>query len=150
MNDAVRHVVELQAFQSADRKMQESQGYIRAAEKDISDVKESSTEKVLKDITDALSSLKKEVKSLKERQDGHLSPKPRLNRREQNATQNRTFKCYFGGRPGHMKNKCRDFLASQSGQKRRQKHGRQPSEMSCTDSKEQPQGNLTQLNCGAS
>lgn len=150
LNDAVRHAVELQAFQSADKKMQESQGYVRAAEKDISEVKESNTEKVLKDITDALSLLKKDVKSLKERQDGHFSSQPRLDKREQNATQNRTFKCYFCGRPGHMKNKCRDFLASQAGQKRRQKHGRQPSEMSCTDSKEQPQGNLTQLNCGAS
>lgn len=150
LNDAVRHAVELQAFQSADKKMQESQGYVRAAEKDISEVKESNTEKVLKDITDALSLLKKDVKSLKERQDGHFSSQPSLDKREQNATQNRTFKCYFCGRPGHMKNKCRDFLASQAGQKRRQKHGRQPSEMSCTDSKEQPQGNLTQLNCGAS
>lgn len=29
-------------------------------------------------------------------------------------------------------------------------HGRQPSEISCTDSKEQPQENLAQPNCGAS
>lgn len=66
LKDAVRHAVELQAFQSADKKMQESQGYVRAAEKDISEVKESNTENVLKDITDALSLLKKEVRSLKE------------------------------------------------------------------------------------
>lgn len=45
LNPAVRHAVELHAFQSAERKIQDSQGYVRAAEKDISDVKENDTEK---------------------------------------------------------------------------------------------------------
>jgi hypothetical protein len=31
LNDAVRHAVELQAFQSADRRIQENQGYVIAA-----------------------------------------------------------------------------------------------------------------------
>jgi hypothetical protein len=35
LNDAVCHAVELQAFQSADKRIQENQGYIRAVEKDI-------------------------------------------------------------------------------------------------------------------
>lgn len=48
-----------------------------------------------------------------------------------------------------MKNKCREFLASQAIQKRRQKHARKSNEMLCIDSKEQTQGNLNQLNCGA-
>lgn len=74
------HAVELEAFHSADRMMQESQGdmYVRATENDTSDVKESNTKQVLKDITAALSLLKKEVKSQKESQDGHFSSQPRL------------------------------------------------------------------------
>lgn len=46
LNPAVSHAVELQAFQSAERKIQDSQGYVRATGKDISDVKENNTEKV--------------------------------------------------------------------------------------------------------
>lgn len=46
LNPAVCHAVELQAFQSAERKIQESQGYVRATGKDISDVKENNTEKL--------------------------------------------------------------------------------------------------------
>lgn len=45
LNPAVCHAVELQAFQSAERKIQDSQGYVRATGKDISDVKENNTEK---------------------------------------------------------------------------------------------------------
>lgn len=45
LNPAVRNAVELHAFQSAERKIQDSQGYVRAADKDISDVKENKTEK---------------------------------------------------------------------------------------------------------
>lgn len=52
--------------------MQESQGYVRVVEKDISEVKESNIEKVLKDIIDVLFLLKKDVKLLKERQDGYF------------------------------------------------------------------------------
>lgn len=46
LNPAVCHAVELQAFQSAERKIQDSLGYVRATGKDISDVKENNTEKV--------------------------------------------------------------------------------------------------------
>lgn len=45
MNDADGHVDEIQAFQTADKKIQGSRGYVRAAEKDISDVKDSYTKK---------------------------------------------------------------------------------------------------------
>ena len=52
LNDAVRHAVELQAFQSADKKMQESQGFVRTLENDGATVSKSKTDKVLKEITD--------------------------------------------------------------------------------------------------
>ena len=47
LNDAVRHAVELQAFQSADKKMQESQGFVRTLENDGATVSKSKTDKVL-------------------------------------------------------------------------------------------------------
>lgn len=62
--------------------MQESQGYVRVVEKDISEVKESNIEKVLKDIIDVLFLLKKDVKLLKERQDGYFFLQLRLDKRE--------------------------------------------------------------------
>ena len=44
LNDAVRHPVELHAFQSADKKMQESQGFVRKLEKDGATVSKSKTD----------------------------------------------------------------------------------------------------------
>ena len=59
LNDAVRHAVELQAFQSADKKIQESQGFVRTLENDGATVSKSKTDKVLKEITETLASQKK-------------------------------------------------------------------------------------------
>jgi hypothetical protein len=68
LNDVVRHAVELQAFQSADGMILENQGYVKAVEKDINGTKGNKTDKLLKEITDTLSSLQKEVWSLKDSQ----------------------------------------------------------------------------------
>lgn len=60
LNDGVRNAFEFKALPSADKIMHESQVWmhVRATEKDISDFKESHTEKVLKYITDVFNSLK--------------------------------------------------------------------------------------------
>lgn len=60
LNDVVRNAFEFKALASADKIMHESQVWmhVRSTEKDISDFKESHTEKVLKYITDVFNSLK--------------------------------------------------------------------------------------------
>ena len=68
LNDAITHAVELQAFQSSEVKMQETRGFVRAVEKDSPDDKSIKTDKLLKDISETLTSLKLDVKALKEKQ----------------------------------------------------------------------------------
>ena len=103
LNDAIRHAVELQAFQSSEVKMQETRGFVRAVEKDSPEDKSIKTDKLLKDISETLTSLKLDVKALKEKQSRQSSWEKRGNdiSRNQKETQNKIFKCYFCGKPGH-------------------------------------------------
>ena len=70
LNDAIRHAVELQAFQSSEVKMPETRGFVRAVEKDSPEDKSIKTDKLLKDISETLTSLKLDVKALKENRVG--------------------------------------------------------------------------------
>lgn len=72
-NDAIRHFIELQAFQSSWMKMQETRGFVRAVEKDPPNVRSTQTDQLLKNIAETLTSLQLDVKALKEKQSRELS-----------------------------------------------------------------------------
>jgi hypothetical protein len=107
LNDAIRHAVELQAFLSSDVKLQETKGFVRAVERNPPNIKSSETGQLLKNITEILVSLQSDLKALKDKQ--------RNESRQENDKSfqrgQKKFKCYFCGKPGHTKNRCRYFLA---------------------------------------
>jgi predicted aspartyl protease len=119
-------------------------------EKDNNGTKGNKTDRLLKEITDTLSSLQKEVQSLKDSQARRTSLQSKHDSNKQNATENEIFKCYYCGKPGHMKRQCKKYLALLDYQRQAQKHPRRQSDMTCKDNKDRHQGNLTQLSCGAS
>jgi hypothetical protein len=88
LNDAIRHAVELEAFNKAELKRNEGGGYLRSAtEQENKD----ETATLLKTMQQALTDLQKEVKGLKSKQ----TP------RDQNLRQ-----CHACGKPGHVARFC--------------------------------------------
>jgi hypothetical protein len=88
LNDAIRHAVELEAFNKAELKRNEGGGYLRSAtEQENKD----ETATLLKTMQQALTDLQKEVKGLKSKQ----TP------RDQNLRQ-----CHACGKPGHIARFC--------------------------------------------
>jgi tellurite resistance protein len=65
LNDAIRHVVVLQAFLSSEVKLQETKGFVRAVERNPPNIKSSKTGQLLKNITEILASLQSDLKVLK-------------------------------------------------------------------------------------
>ena len=88
LNDAIRHAVELEAFNKAELNRNEGGGYLRsAAEQETKD----ETATLLKTMQQALTDLQTEVKGLKSKQ----TP------RDQNLRQ-----CHACGKPGHIARFC--------------------------------------------
>ena len=147
LNDAVRHAVELQAFQSSDKKIQESQGFVRALENDGATFSKSKIGKVLKEITGTLASLQKEVKSIKDSQKQSLRSTASNN--QEGQLKSKPPKCYHCGKLGHYKSKCRYHLATKDGQNESQfqKKSVAGGFKKCKNSRD---GNVAHLSCGTS
>ncbi|CAC5395921.1 unnamed protein product [Mytilus coruscus] len=100
LNDAVRHAVELEAFNEAEIKREEGNGYLRATnrEADTSD----KTVELLKNMQTALSDLQQEVKALQQTQGKGWFPF-KGNSQFQNRKKRGCFNC---GKFGHFKKDC--------------------------------------------
>ena len=104
LNDAVRHAVELEAFNRAERKHIEGQGYMRNASEKVSE-QNTSIEEELKALTKVVSDLGKSVEILK-KQKPRQSNLPR-NSKDNVDKQKRT--CYKCGSENHFIAKCPDM-----------------------------------------
>ena len=105
LNDAIRHAVELEAFNKAELKREEGQGYLRATSHESR--VESELSSLLKNMQTALTDLQKEVKTLKE-----TKTPPRFNRQNRadyrgNRRPNHSnMKCFACGKVGHIGRNC--------------------------------------------
>ena len=100
LNDAVRHAVELEAFNKAEIKKTEGKGYLRVASETFDS--NSNISETLKSMQKTLTNLQNEVKSLK-------SSTPARPEYRNNSKQNlgsSDYKCYVCGKSGHMKRNC--------------------------------------------
>ena len=102
LNDAVWHAVELEAFNRAERKQLEGQGYMRSTSEKVPEQK-TSIEDDLKSLTKVVSDLGRSVDFLK-RQKSWTPRPPGSNNRDQRQKQKRAcFKC---GSEEHLIAKC--------------------------------------------
>ena len=105
LNDAIRHAVELEAFNKAELKREEGQGYLRATSDEGN--RESELSSILKNMQTALTDLQKEVKTLKE-----AKPPQNFNRQHRgtyrgNGRPNHAgMKCFACGKVGHIGRNC--------------------------------------------
>jgi hypothetical protein len=121
LNEAVRHAVELEAFNRAEQKSYETNGYMRTLNSDEYDSPESEDDKL-----DSLIKLVEEMKNmlfmLRRQNNYQTFDKRNRNTSKQNQnnkTSSRTlaygsntksFKCYECGQKGHNKYNCRQFI----------------------------------------
>jgi hypothetical protein len=92
LNDAIRHAVELEAFNSAERRLTENKGYLR----EVKPQEKSATGDTLNSLLKAVQEIQKEMNFIKmkiDKQDsGRLHPK--------------VVTCHFCRKRGHMKKDC--------------------------------------------
>ena len=98
LNDAVRHAVELEAFNKAEIKKTEAQGFLRVASESPDNSKK--LDETLKFMQNTLSDLQKEMKSLK------AQNQTRKGYQSNSRQYNREIKCFACGKTGHMKRNC--------------------------------------------
>ena len=104
LNHAVCLAVELDAFNNAEKRMQEKSGFVRSAEVEPKH-ENPTTDKMLAEMNKMLNDLRMEVQSMKNGQGQsstqYMGPKERTGRGPT---------CYFCGKEGHIKKNVRNFL----------------------------------------
>lgn len=96
LNDAIRHAVELDAFNSAEQRLQESKGYLREAKSAEDSKQDDSITALIKAVQD----IKEEMKILKLEM---TKPKP---------AKSSSVICNFCKRKGHIKRYCFKYQES--------------------------------------
>ncbi|CAC5414114.1 unnamed protein product [Mytilus coruscus] len=96
LNDAIRHAVELEAFNKAEIKRIEGQGFLRTASENTHSA-DSITSLLLKTISETLIELQKEIRDLKQNNKGW---------KQGGAPQPFPFKCYACDEVGHRAFEC--------------------------------------------
>ena len=118
LNEAVCLAVELDAFNNAEKRRQEPTGSVRAAEGRHTTDFHDSVEKMITETSKTLSEMRQEIRSLRE----SIERKDVGQRREQSITgpsgplvepSRKNIHCYYCGKEGHIKKKCRFFLKFQ-------------------------------------
>ena len=115
LNDAVRHVVELEAYKQTERKKQEGQGYLffTNALETKSQEKSYSTSANMELLTETLKLLQDEVKSLKSQRPEYRRYRPygqwKTNQGALRSPERRPFwrRCYFCGATDHIQRDCK-------------------------------------------
>ena len=99
LNDAICHAVELDAFNNAEKRLQDSRGFVRVAEQNSEGSQWSSVQKAIGDMNKLISELQAEVKEIKGKQT-RRTVRPNDMSTECSKSER---KCYFCNREGHMK-----------------------------------------------
>ena len=120
---------------------------MRTLENDEATVSKSKTDKVLKEITETLASLQREVKSIKDSQKQSLQSTASNN--QEGQIKSKPPKCYHCGKLGHYKSKCRYYLATKDGQNESQFQKKSVAG-GYKKSKNSRDGNVAHLSCGTS
>ena len=115
LNDAVRHAVELEAYDRTERKKQEGQGYLFSANasETKSQEKSDSTSTNMEQLTETLKLLQDEVKSLKSQRPEYRRYKPygqwKTNQGAPRSPERRPFRrrCYSCGSTDHIQRDCK-------------------------------------------
>ncbi|KAK3086715.1 hypothetical protein FSP39_022396 [Pinctada imbricata] len=112
LNEAICLAVELDAFNKEDKKRDEAGGFVLRTDADAP-CENSLVRKMLEDTNKALSEMRREIKEIKDNQKlGQQAGGQTLPSQEGKPR----FKCYFCGKDGHIKKKCRKFLALENQQ----------------------------------
>ncbi|CAG2239410.1 unnamed protein product [Mytilus edulis] len=96
LNDAIRHAVELEAFNKAESKRIEGQGFLRTASENRHSA-DNMTSQLLKTMSETLIELQKEMRDLKQNNKG---------RKQGGAPQPCSFRCYACDEVGHRAFNC--------------------------------------------
>ncbi|CAG2237614.1 unnamed protein product [Mytilus edulis] len=96
LNDAIRHAVELEAFNKAESKRIEGQGFLRTASENRHSA-DNMTSQLLKTMSETLIELQKEMRDLKQNNKG---------RKQGGAPQPFPFRCYACDEVGHRAFDC--------------------------------------------
>ena len=115
LNDAVRHAVELEAYNRTERKKQEGQGYLFSANASDTKLQEKSddTSTKMDQLTETLKLLQDELKSLKTQRSDYGRYRPqgqwKPNAGASATTERRPFKrrCYSCGSTDHIQRECK-------------------------------------------
>ena len=120
LNEAVCLAVELDAFNNAEKRRQEVGGVVRTA--DIQPTKQAEMSPVLKMVEEtnkALAEMRKEIKKLR---DSQRQTTTERKTRDTSGPERTKLECYFCGKEGHIKRKCRLFLQSKQKEKEEKEH----------------------------
>ena len=118
LNDAVRHAVELEAYNRTERKKQEGQGYLFSANtsETKSQEKSDSTSVSMKNLTETLKFIQDELKSIKTQRPEYRRYKPYGQWKQTQGTprspERRPFRrrCYTCGSTDHIQRDCKQKL----------------------------------------
>ena len=132
LNDAVRHAVELEAYNRAEKRKTEDEGYLRSTnameQKTSTDSKSDSQSDKFEALTNTLQLIQKELKSLKAqkseyrdgRSQGDRRPyqRPQPYPRTQNSSERQTWKrrCFTCGSEDHLARDCEQNQAKSGNQ----------------------------------
>ena len=113
LNDAIRHAVELEAYNRAEKKHIEGQGYLITTSEavDKSDIKSSNfkLDEEMRSLQKTLAELQKSVQSLKQQSGSNNNRNQNNNNaglRQGHVSFQRKYKCYDCGSEQHLRNRC--------------------------------------------
>ena len=92
LNDAIRHAVELDAFNSAERRLNESKGYLR----EVKPQEKAETGDTITSLLKAVQDIQKEMKDLK----------MKVEKGNDNKSNSTVVSCHFCKKKGHVKKNC--------------------------------------------
>jgi hypothetical protein len=92
LNDAIWHAVELEAFNSAERRLTESKGYLR----EVKPQEKSATGDTLNSLLKAVQEIQKEMNFMK----------MKIEKQDSSRTNPKVVTCHFCKKKGHMKKDC--------------------------------------------
>ena len=104
LNDAICHAVELDAFNNAEKRLQDSTDFVRATYTEGSSKSKSSVESMVSEMNKVLNELRSEVKQLKASQNTHGATSGSVAN-----TAGTRVTCFFCKKECHMKKQCRKY-----------------------------------------
>ena len=104
LKEAIFHAIELDAFNNAKKRLQDSTDFVRATDTKGSSKPKSSVESMVSEMNKVLTELRSEVKQLKATQNAHGATSGTVDN-----TAGTRVTCFFCKKEGHMKKQCRKY-----------------------------------------